>query len=218
MNISNGRLHAVTKLTDGWTRFDWFVSYPINNYNITFNIGKFAHFSDVYEGAEKLKLDYYIMPENLEKARKQFAQVKSMLALKSILDLTPSPVMVTNLLKYPLLGMEYQSAVVYGNQYLNGVRGGSITDVGLLFDFIIIHKSALEWWGDSVTAKDIADMWIHESLATYAEPFFMEYQWDYDAAMKYFEGKKQEVCMTLMSLDRMEFIKRVLAICITEEV
>ena len=80
--VSNGNLRQEQKLDDNYTKYAWFVSYPINSYNVTLNIAPYAHFSDTYksEDGEEMGLDYYVLPYNLDKAKKQFKQVKPMLA------------------------------------------------------------------------------------------------------------------------------------------
>jgi aminopeptidase N/cyclophilin family peptidyl-prolyl cis-trans isomerase len=194
--ISNGRLKGKTVLPDGWVRFDWFVSYPIDNYCVTFNIGKYAHFNDEYVSAdgEKLTLDYYVMPKNLEKARRQFQQVKTMMAVyEKYFGKYPFYRDGYKLVECPHTGMEHQSCVAYGNHYLGGFRGRASSAVGLKFDFIIIHESAHEWWGNAVSMKDIADMWIHESFGAYAESLFVEDQYGHAEAIKYINGKKGNV-------------------------
>lgn len=193
-NVSNGRLRATTELTGGWTRFDWFISYPINTYNVTVNIGRFAHFGEVFDGAEKLTLDYYVKPYNLEKAKEHFKQVKPMMeCFEKHFGPYPFPRDGYKLVESPHLGMEHQSAVAYGNNYLQGYRGTGSSEVGVKFDFIIIHETAHEWWGNSVTSQDIADMWIHESFGAYAEAVYVECLFGYEEAMKYVNGKKPGV-------------------------
>jgi aminopeptidase N/cyclophilin family peptidyl-prolyl cis-trans isomerase len=194
--ISNGRLKARTVLPDGWVRYDWFVSHPIDNYCVTFNLGKYAHFDDEYISAdgEKLTLDYYVLPKNLEKAREQFKQAKTMMAIyEKYFGKYPFYSDGYKLVECPHTGMEHQSCVAYGNRYLSGYRGRASSEVGLKFDFIIIHESAHEWWGNSVTMKDIADMWIHESFGAYAESLFVEDQYGHAEAIKYINGKKGNV-------------------------
>lgn len=201
MNISNGKLRRKETLADGWTRFDWFVSYPINNYNVTVNIGKYAHFSDSYtRGGQTLALDYYVMPYNLQRATVQFAQVKPMLEIfEGAFGLYPFPRDGYKLVECPHLGMEHQSAIAYGNFYLNGYRGeaksavGPASPIGLEFDFIIIHETAHEWWGNSLTSNDIADMWVHESFGAYAEAVYVEKRWGKDEAIKYVNAKKASI-------------------------
>lgn len=193
-DVSNGRLRRVVPKENGWNQYDWFVSYPINNYDLTVNIGKFAHFSDLFHGENEVTLDYYVLPENLEKAKKQFRQVKPMLrCFENYFGAYPFPRDGYKLIESPHLGMEHQSAVAYGEKYRNGYRGSSPTPIGLRFDFIIVHESAHEWWGNSLTSKDLADMWIHESFAAYAEALYVECRWGYEDAMEYLKGKKQEV-------------------------
>jgi len=203
MDVSNGRLRSKVSLPDGWTRYDWFVSYPINNYNVTLNVGKFAHFSDYYVHGDTLPLDYFVLPENLEKARIQFQQVKPMLTcFERFFGKYPFRNDGYKLIESPYLGMEHQSAVAYGNHYLQGYNGrvssevGPSSDIGLKFDFIIVHESAHEWWGNSVTSKDIADMWIHESFAAYAEALYVECRFGYNEALDYINAKKFAIANT----------------------
>jgi aminopeptidase N len=194
MDISNGRLRSVMPLPDGWRRYDWFVSSPINNYDVTVNIGKYDHFSDTYVGEDTVSLDYYVMPENLARARGQFEQVKLMLeAFEHYFGPYPFSRDGYKLVECPHTGMEHQSAIAYGNRYINGYRGRTWSSAGLNFDFIIIHESAHEWWGNSVTAKDIADMWIHESFGAYAEALYVEYFYGRTASLAYINGKKADV-------------------------
>lgn len=193
-DVSNGRLRSVTNFPDGWRRFDWFVSSPINNYNVTLNIGKFAHFSDTYVSDDTLTLDYYVLPESIDKARLQFKQVKGMMqAFEKYFGKYPFKRDGYKLIECPHTGMEHQSAVAYGNRYLQGYRGRSPAEVGLKFDFIIIHESAHEWWGNSVTSKDVADMWIHESFGAYAEALYIEFHYGLSEALTYINGKKANV-------------------------
>jgi aminopeptidase N len=194
MDISNGRLRGTQKLPGGWTRYDWFISYPINNYCVTLNIGKYAHFSDLYGEAPPLTLDYYVLPENLERAKQHFAQVKPMMAAyEHYFGPYPFRRDGYKLVECPYTGMEHQSAIAWGNRFLGGYRGRAPSVAGLKFDFIIIHESAHEWWGNSITAKDVADMWIHESFGAYAEALFVEHQWGFGEALAYINGKKPNV-------------------------
>ena len=193
-DISNGRLRSRTVLPDGWTRFDWFVSYPINNYCVTVNVGKFAHFSDRHVNGDTLTLDYYVMPEHLAAAREQFRQVDPMLSsYEHWFGKYPFYRDGYKLVECPHTGMEHQSAVAYGNRYLEGYRGRASSPVGLKFDFIIIHESAHEWWGNSITAKDPADMWIHESFGAYAEALYVESLYGRSQSLAYINGKKPNV-------------------------
>lgn len=193
MNVSNGRLLGSEDLKNGYTRWDWEVKNPINSYDITLNIADYAHFSENYKG---LDLDYYVLRENLEKAKIQFEQVKPMMdCFQSKFGAYPFTNDGYKLIETNYLGMEHQSAVAYGNKYLKGYLGGDLsgTGVGLNFDFIIIHESGHEWFGNSITAKDIADMWIHEGFTCYTESVYVECQLGYEKAQIYINGLKKNI-------------------------
>jgi len=188
MNVSNGRLIAETALEDDYTQWHWRVEHPINNYNITLNIADYVHFEDQYN---ELSLDYYVLKENLDKAKQQFQQVQPMMdCFYEKFGEYPFQKDGYKLVETPYLGMEHQSAVAYGNGYQNGYLGTDLskTGIGLKWDFIIIHESAHEWFGNSVSAADIADMWIHESFTAYAESVFVECEFGKKEAIRYLYG------------------------------
>ena len=195
IDVSNGRLRSTKPNADGTTTYEWFVSNPINNYDVAVNAAHYAHFGDVYDGERgKLTLDFYPLDYHLDTARKQFQQVKPMLqCFETWFGPFPWYEDGYKLVETPHLGMEHQSAVAYGNHYKNGYLGRdrSATGHGLLWDFIIIHESAHEWWGNSITMKDAADMWIHEGFATYAEGLFTECQEGKKAGAEYTIGQRK---------------------------
>ncbi|HZF38317.1 MAG TPA: M1 family metallopeptidase [Blastocatellia bacterium] len=192
-DVSNGRLVGKTDLGDGYTRYDWAISYPINNYCVSLNIGHYEHFSDKLGD---LTMDFYCLPENLEKARRQFAQAGPMIeAFQKYFGEYPFKRDGYKLIEVPYSGMEHQSAVTYGNRFANGYLERDWTGVGvsLKFDFIIIHESAHEWFGNSITGSDISDMWIQEGWATYAECIYVEAMFGKEDALKYVNGYKPKV-------------------------
>ncbi len=186
--VSNGRLKGSKDLHDGYTRWDWRVTYPINNYDVALNIANYTRFSDKLGN---LDLDYYVLPENLEKAKVQFAQAKPMLEVyQKYFGPYPFARDGYKLVEVPYAGMEHQSAVAYGNGFHNSYLNfnhGDWTGVGInpKFDFIIIHESGHEWFGNSVTAADPADMWIHEGFTTYMEAVFVEAMYGHADELKY---------------------------------
>jgi len=193
VDVSNGRFVAKTDLGDGYTRWDWHVSYPINNYDVSLNIGDYVHFGD---HLGNLSLDFYALPADLEKAKTQFAQAKGMLeAYQHYFGEYPFIKDGYKLIEAPYSGMEHQSAVTYGNLFENGYLGRDWTGVGisLRFDFIIIHESGHEWFGNSITAADPSDMWIHEGFTTYLESLYVEYRWGKADAIKYLSGYKPKI-------------------------
>jgi aminopeptidase N len=193
MDVSNGRFLGSKDLKNGYTRWDWEVKNPINNYNITVNIGDYVHFGENYKG---LDLDYYVLRENESKARKQFEQVKPMMdCFQTKFGKYPFGNDGYKLVETPYLGMEHQSAVAYGNKYGNGYLGTDLsgTGIGLDFDYIIIHESGHEWFGNSITSKDIADMWIHEAFTMYSECVYVECQFGAEKANTYINGMQRNV-------------------------
>jgi aminopeptidase N len=193
VDVSNGKFMGKTDLGDGYTRWDWLVHYPINNYDVSLNIGNYQHFSDKLG---HLHLDFYALPEDLEKAKKQFVQAKGMLqAFQHYFGEYPFKKDGYKLIEVPYSGMEHQTAVTYGNRFANGYLERDWTGVGisLRFDFIIIHESGHEWFGNSITAADPSDMWIHEGWTTYLECLYVEYMWGHDDAIKYVNGLKSKV-------------------------
>lgn len=171
-SVSNGNLRNIVPAGKKYDRFTWFVSYPINNYNVTFYLGKFESFQDILiTGKDTLMLSYYVLPHNLDKAREHFIQTRDI--LRFFIDVFGDYPFERDgfaLVESPYEGMEHQSAIAYGNEYENnGYRNN-------LYDYIIVHEAAHEWWGNSVSAGDMADAWIHEGFATYAEYIFLEHR------------------------------------------
>ncbi|MHC0445211.1 M1 family metallopeptidase [Flavobacterium sp. 3-218] len=196
-DVSNGRLQSVKKEKDGTKTFNWYVANPINNYGVNINIGDYVNFSEKFKG-EKGDLDcnYYVLRDNLAKAKEQFKDAPKMLkAFESWFGPYPFYEDSYKLVEVPYLGMEHQSSVTYGNNYQNGHNGHDIsgTGWGMKFDYIIIHESGHEWFANNITYKDIADMWIHESFTTYSEVLFVEYYYGKDAANEYARGLRKMI-------------------------
>ncbi|HUH28666.1 M1 family metallopeptidase [Gelidibacter sp.] len=197
MEVSNGQLRRIEDHKDGTKTYNWFVNSPINNYGVNVNIGDYVHFSEDYKGEKGLlKMDYYVLKDNLEKAKKQFKDAPRMMeAFEHWFGPYPFYEDGYKLVEVPYLGMEHQSSVTYGNGYENGYLGRDLsgTGWGLKFDFIIIHESAHEWFANNITYKDMADMWIHESFTAYAESLFLEYFYGKKAGAEYVIGTRQGI-------------------------
>jgi hypothetical protein len=165
-DISNGRLLDSFVLPDHRTRFDWYVDYPINNYNVVVYIGKYIHLADTYiNGSDTMRLNYYCLPYDIDRARPLFEKVKPMLTVFEN-DFGPYPFKKDgfNLVEAPY-PMEHQGAVSFGN--VKNTMSGKTDFPDLLRG--TWHEVSHEWWGNSITCQDMADFWIHESFATYAE-------------------------------------------------
>jgi aminopeptidase N len=191
--VSNGVFVGKTDLGDGYTRWDWTVHYPINSYDVSMNIGDYVHFTDTYKD---MTLNFYVLSDSLSKAQAQFGQAKGMLAAyEHYFGDYPFKKDGYKLVEASNAGMEHQSAVTYGNGFKNGYGGRDWTGVGISprFDFIIIHESGHEWFGNAITAADKSDMWIHEGWTTYLESLYVEYTYGHDDAMKYLNAYKKKV-------------------------
>ncbi|WP_163379008.1 M1 family metallopeptidase [Cyclobacterium sp. SYSU L10401] len=197
INVSNGRLRKTEKHDDGKSTYHWFVANPISNYGVNISIADYSHFSEEYLGENgPLSLDYYVLKENLDRARAQFKDVpRLMRAFEYWFGPYPFYEDGFKLIEVPYLGMEHQSAVTYGNGYQQGYKGKDFSETGwgLTFDYIIIHEAGHEWFANNITYQDIADMWIHESFTTYSESLFLDYHYGVNAGNAYLQGARQVI-------------------------
>ena len=197
VDVSNGRLRSTTPNGDGTTTYEWFVVNPINSYAVVVNAGTYAHFSDTLSGeAGKLPLDFWPLAYHVDAARRQWRQAVPMLrCFEHWFGPYPWYADGYKLVEAPHLGMEHQSAVAYGNRFANGYLGRDLsrTGLGLTWDYIIVHESAHEWWGNSISAQDHADMWVHEGFAYYAEGLFTECQQGKMAGAAYLIGSRRNI-------------------------
>ena len=197
VDVSNGRLRKQEHHPNGTATFHWFVSNPINNYGVNINVGNYVHLGEKYKGEKgSLDCDYWVLPYNLEKAKEHFKQVPQMLeAFEYWFGPFPFYEDGFKLVEVSYPGMEHQSSVTYGNGYKNGYGGRDVskTGYGMKFDFIIIHESGHEWFANSITNYDVADMWIHESFIAYSENLFVDYFWGKEASAAYCRGTRLNI-------------------------
>lgn len=196
MDISNGRLVNI-EMGSNTDTFHWSVVNPINDYGVNINIGDYVHFGEKYAGEKgTLDMDYFVLRENLEKAKVHFKDAGRMMkAFEHWFGPYPFYEDGFKLVDAPYLGMEHQSSVTYGNGYQMGYRGRDLsgTGWGLKFDFIIIHEAGHEWFANNVTYKDVADMWIHESFTNYSESLFLDYHYGKEAGQEYVRGTRMNI-------------------------
>jgi aminopeptidase N len=196
--VANGRLQKTDHDSDAKTKtFHWKVTQPINNYCVNMNIGNYVSFSETYDGeGGKLDMEYWVLRHERSKAMDHFKEApRTMAAFEHWFGKYPFYKDSYKLVAVPYLGMEHQSSVTYGNGFRNGYRGTDLSGsgVGLKFDFIIVHETGHEWWGNNVSMKDAADMWIHESFTNYAENLFVEYHFTKQEAEDYVIGCRKLV-------------------------
>ncbi len=196
--VANGRLYSKNKQSTT-TTWSWLVTNPINNYNIVPYIGKYANWTDSFlsESGQELSLDYWVLDYNLEKAKMQFAKnVNPMMkCFEYWFGPYPFPEDGYKLVESSHLGMEHQSAVAYGNHYMNGYLGMDLSGSGWgkNWDYIIIHESGHEWFANNISTNDIADMWVHEGFTDYSEVLFVECQYGRKAADEYCQGLRRNI-------------------------
>ena len=192
--VANGRLKTTMEDLDTDT-YVWEVINPINNYGININIGDYVNFSEIYDGINgALDMDYWVLRDNLEKAKTQFEQAPKMIrAFEYWFGPYPFYEDSFKLVEVPYLGMEHQSSVTYGNKYTNGYLGRDLSSTGwgLQFDFIIIHEGGHEWFANNITNVDVADMWIHEGFTAYSENLYVNYHFSTKAASEYVIGTRR---------------------------
>ena len=197
INVSNGRLRKVIEKDDNTKTYEWFVANPINNYGVNINIGDYVNFSEKYNGEKGiLDLDYYVLRDNLEKAKEQFKQVPMMLdAFEHWFGPYPFYEDSFKVVEVPYLGMEHQSSITYGNKYMQGYLGRDLsrTGWGLKFDYIIIHEAGHEWFANNITYIDIADMWVHEGFTCYSENLYVDYHFGKEASADYVIGTRRGI-------------------------
>ncbi|HEX9728691.1 MAG TPA: M1 family metallopeptidase [Gemmatimonadales bacterium] len=197
IDVSNGRLRSTTPHSDGTTTYEWFVTNPINNYAIAVAAGHYAHYRDVFPGeGGDLTLDFWPLDYHLEAAQRQFPQAKTMLqCFEHWFGPYPWYADGFKLVEVPNNGMEHQSAIAYGNRFANGYQGrdASGTGLGMRWDFIIVHESAHEWFGNNITTQDLADMWVHESFANYSENLYTECLFGKEAGARYVIGTRRGI-------------------------
>lgn len=198
VGVSNGRLISKTDNEDGTTSYKWEVTNPINNYNLIPNIGKYSHIEDTYAGENgTLDIDIWALDYNLDKVKSHvLPEVKRMLeAFEHWMGPYPFYEDSYKIIETPYAGMEHQSGIAYGNKYLNGFWGMDLSGSGWgrKFDYIIVHESGHEWFGNNITTNDIADLWVHEGFTCYTETLFIEYWFGKKAADEYVYAQRKAI-------------------------
>jgi aminopeptidase N len=196
--VSNGRLKKTDRSLQNKTRtFHWEVVNPINNYGVNVNIGNYVNFAEKYQGlGGTLDINYWVLAHQKAVAVRQFKEVPRMLkAFEHWFGKYPFYEDGYKLVTVSYAGMEHQSSVTYGNYFRNGYRARdySGTGVGFKFDFIIVHESGHEWFGNNISMKDAADMWIHEGFTNYSENLFVEYHFGKKDAETYVIGSRHNI-------------------------
>ena len=191
--VSNGRLKKKSTGKQRTTTYTWEVVNLINNFNIIPYIGKYVSWHENYAGLKgKLDCDYWVLDYNLTKAKSHFKQTDTLLkAFEYWAGPYPFYEDSYKVVEAPMSGMEHQSALAYGNGFKNGLNGKDLisgSGWGLKFDFVLVHESGHEWFGNSITANDYGDGWIHEGFTKYLETLYTSYVFGIEAGNDYAIG------------------------------
>ena len=195
--VAGGRLRSAVENSNVSKTWNWAVVNPINNYSIIPYIGKYVNYKDTLNGKSGvLDINYWVLDYNLEKAKEHFKETKTMLrCFEDWFGKYPFYEDGFKLVEAPHLGMEHQSAVAYGNGYRKGYMGRDLsgTGWGLKWDFIIVHESGHEWFGNNISVKDVADNWVHEGFTAYSENLYTEYLFGKEAGADYVIGTRKGI-------------------------
>lgn len=180
--ISNGQFLSSIDNGDNTSTYNWFVSTPINNYNVTFYAADYLVIEDTYQGINYDSIPFYfwVLPEYYNTAVNYMdVFLTEFNFLETISGPFPFSTDKHGWAHAPYWGMEHQTIVAYGHNFTVNSWG---------FDYIHYHELAHEWWGNLVTAKDWSDIWIHEGIATYTEALYVEHLSGMDSYFQYMEG------------------------------
>ena len=203
VSVANGKIggsvmHRDKRGVATSTTYAWYVRSPINNYNLIPYIGYYAHFDEKYPGENgPLETSYWVLDYNVPPAQTHLRKEVQRTLKNLEYWFGPYPFYQDGykIVDAPHLGMEHQSAIAYGNGYQYGYLGHDLsgTGWGLKWDFIVVHESAHEWFGNNITTKDLADMWVHESFANYSETLFTTSEYGKEAGNDYVIGTRKNI-------------------------
>lgn len=184
--IASGRLISESINNDNTQTSNWFVSTPINNYNIMFYLGPYKSIEYDYTSiaGEKIPFTVWVLPESFEKAKLHSRQFLTHMKVNEELC-GPYPFRADKyaVVEAPHLGMEHQTATAYGFGWKN--------DKDFPIDWLHHHEFSHEWWGNLVTAKDWSDFWIHEGIGLYMQPLYLEKVYGRDHYLGYLKKYKK---------------------------
>jgi len=197
------------ELNNGKTTYTWRTVSPIDNYNVTLYIGDYVSYRDFYQvpippqqpgiggnqqrKAPSLDVDYYFLSYHIDQAKEHFEFVEDVIGTFEFV-FGPYPFYEDGfgVVEAPYLGMEHQGAIAYGNEFMQGYRGNLVKPY-IEFDYLFVHETAHEWWGNNVSVKDRADIWIQEGFASYADAIYVVSSYGYKAYLEYMEDYRSKV-------------------------
>lgn len=175
---TNGLLEEIVLAENGWKAFRWKTRYPVNNYNVSINIGDYAVVRRPYRGETgTMDIAFYVLKQDSAKAPALLEMAEEFLHFYAkYFGEYPWIKEKFGLAHTHYLGMEHQTINAYGNHFRNTALG---------YDGLMLHEMGHEWWGNYVTVRDWADFWIHEGICSYAEALFLNEKFGIEAYHKY---------------------------------
>jgi len=177
---ANGLLEAISIPEKGWKTFHWKTRYPVNNYNVSINLGDYAVVQRPYRSAHgEMNIVFYVLKQDSAKAPALVEMAEEFLHFYGrYFGEYPWSKEKFGLAHTDYLGMEHQTINAYGNHFRSNAQG---------YDGLMLHEMGHEWWGNYVTVRDWADFWIHEGICSYAEALFVQDKFGMEAYHKYVE-------------------------------
>lgn len=195
--VSNGKKVSETQLNSTTSKTTFELTHPVNSYNISFGLGHYAELLDtlIYPSGTRLPLHVYVLDYEVQKCKQYLLpQIHSMLKAYNVyLGEYPFLKDGFGIIQTPYAGMEHQSGIAYGNGFKNGYLGMDYSGIGLPFDFILIHETGHEWFGNLIATNKIKDFWINEGFCTYAEKLYVKAVHGDSIADKYMYQKQKMV-------------------------
>ena len=170
VSVSNGRLINILTNDDRKT-YHWKTYYPVSTYLVALYSADYEEFSEEYtslDGNLTMPVNYYVLPDKLEKSKVDFSEHTDILKVFAKL-----------FGEYPFIKEKYGVAEflwtmgAMENQTITGVSSGLIGGKKFFNDYLI-HELAHHWWGNAVGPDTWKDIWLNEGFSTYSEALYFE--------------------------------------------
>lgn len=166
--IGNGELVEKKDNADGTETWHYKMPLPHSTYLVSFVIGRYVKLADKFG---EIPLAYYVYPGREETAKKAFSRTPEMMRLFEGLTRIKYPFNKydqTIVAKFEFGGMENVTATTMADTEIFYV------DMGIDMVDLVSHELAHSWFGNLVTCRNWAELWLNEGFATYMEAVWRE--------------------------------------------